>query len=173
MKPARNPPKYAPRVLVVASDLAATRLASRGLKGHAGATVVIAADARSGRTALEHGDFDLVLSDSELPDGDGFEVARFARDSDADLAVIVMTAEGEVGAVNSAVRAGVDDVVTKPVDARTLGAVASRLVAVAQAKRRRRHAERPVGASGSGAAIGGLTLGFGARLARVHPAPIR
>ena len=72
---------------------------------------------RRARTAAEaltrYRDADLVLLDMGLPDKDGVAVCRQIR-SESDVPIIAVTARREESAVVSALRAGVDDYVTKP-----------------------------------------------------------
>jgi DNA-binding NtrC family response regulator len=58
----------------------------------------------------------LVLSDLRLPDGDGFGVLRAAKEIDADIPVIVMTAYGSIEDAVRAMKEGAMDFLAKPVD---------------------------------------------------------
>src|SRR3954469_9536457 len=58
----------------------------------------------------------LVLSDLRLPEGDGFGVHRGAKEGDADVPVIVMTAYGSIEDAVTAMREGALDFLAKPVD---------------------------------------------------------
>ncbi|MBZ5560219.1 MAG: sigma-54 dependent transcriptional regulator, partial [Acidobacteriia bacterium] len=58
----------------------------------------------------------LVLSDLRLPVGDGFGVLRAAKELDAELPVIVMTAFGSIQDAVSAMKEGALDFLAKPVD---------------------------------------------------------
>jgi DNA-binding NtrC family response regulator len=57
-----------------------------------------------------------VLSDLRLPNGDGFGVLKAARETDPELAVIVMTAFGGIQEAVEAMKAGAMDFLAKPVD---------------------------------------------------------
>jgi DNA-binding response OmpR family regulator len=77
----------------------------------AGHTVVPTADVAEALAALEQGDFELVLTDLGLPDGDGSTVGESARSSGA--RVIVLTAR--LGAVDDAtVQSWADRILAKP-----------------------------------------------------------
>jgi DNA-binding NtrC family response regulator len=58
----------------------------------------------------------VVLSDLRLPEGDGFGVLRAAKEIDADIPVIVMTAYGSIEDAVSAMKEGAMDFLAKPVD---------------------------------------------------------
>jgi DNA-binding NtrC family response regulator len=58
----------------------------------------------------------LVLSDLRLPEGDGFGVLRAAKETDADIPVIVMTAYGSIEDAVRAMKEGAMDFLAKPVD---------------------------------------------------------
>jgi DNA-binding NtrC family response regulator len=58
----------------------------------------------------------VVLSDLRLPQGDGFGVLRAAKEIDADIPVIVMTAYGSIEDAVTAMKEGAMDFLAKPVD---------------------------------------------------------
>jgi DNA-binding NtrC family response regulator len=58
----------------------------------------------------------VVLSDLRLPEGDGFGVLRAAKEIDADIPVIVMTAYGSIEDAVRAMKEGAMDFLAKPVD---------------------------------------------------------
>ncbi|MGH9315271.1 MAG: sigma-54-dependent transcriptional regulator [Vicinamibacterales bacterium] len=82
-------------------------------EGHA---VLEARDGPEAARALQHDQPDLVLSDLRLPDGDGFGVLRAAKEADADIPVIVMTAFGRIEDAVTAMKEGALDFLAKPVD---------------------------------------------------------
>ena len=62
------------------------------------------------------GDYDLILLDIMLPDGDGRSFLKQHRDSDLDTSVIVLTARSQVSDRIGSLDLGADDYVTKPFD---------------------------------------------------------
>jgi CheY-like chemotaxis protein len=82
--------------------------------------VVAATDGQSGLTTArqERSAFDLVLLDMDLPEMDGWEVARRLKADDATrtLPVIAVTAHAMVGDREKGLSAGCDEYITKPVD---------------------------------------------------------
>src|SRR3712207_6286742 len=78
--------------------------------------VVEAADVDSALRQLRQARPGVVLTDLKLPDGDGFAVLRAAKDLDAELPVIVMTAFGSIQDAVTAMKEGAMDFLAKPVD---------------------------------------------------------
>lgn len=76
------------------------------------------ADAVSGieeaRAALAVVDYDIVLLDLSLPDGDGRDILNAIRQSQNNVYVIVVTARGDVVSRVQALNAGADDYIVKP-----------------------------------------------------------
>src|SRR5688500_18091284 len=73
-------------------------------------------DAYEARRRLQAVRYLVVLTDLRLPAGSGFDVLQAARDSDADMPVVVMTAFGTVDEAVRAMKEGAADFLTKPVD---------------------------------------------------------
>jgi DNA-binding NtrC family response regulator len=91
-----------------------------------GHTVVEAIDEPSARAALAGKLPGVVLSDLKLPAGDGFGVLRAAKELDAALPVIVMTAYGRIEDAVAAMREGALDFLPKPVDPDHLALIVAR-----------------------------------------------
>jgi DNA-binding NtrC family response regulator len=64
---------------------------------------------------LEAREYQLVVSDMRMPDGDGLEVMSAARRTSPDVAVILLTAFGSVPDAVEAMRNGAFDYLTKPI----------------------------------------------------------
>lgn len=58
--------------------------------------------------------YDVMLLDLGLPDGDGFDVLKAVRKSQSKMAVIVITARGELNDKIDGLQLGADDYLTKP-----------------------------------------------------------
>jgi two-component system OmpR family response regulator len=67
-------------------------------------------------------DYDAMLLDLGLPDGDGFEVLKTVRKTKSKMAVIVLTARGELDDRINGLHLGADDYLTKPFALTELGA---------------------------------------------------
>lgn len=83
------------------------------------AEVSSAADGRSALAALDEAEFDLVLLDIGLPDGDGFEVLQRIRQR-SNVPVVMLTARDGTDEKIRGLQLGADDYVTKPFNHREL-----------------------------------------------------
>ncbi len=105
------------RILVVDDDLDILKMAEAVL-GQAGHTVFVAEDALRAIDWLNHIDFDLLLSDANMPHYSGFELVSTLKKNDKfkDLSVAMLTGLRERKDVERAVSMGVDDYIVKPLD---------------------------------------------------------
>ena len=79
-----------------------------------GYDVVTASDVATATLCLESDDFDLVISDMQMPDGSGLDLLRFIRESDLDTVTIVITAFATTDSAIAAMKDGAYDYITKP-----------------------------------------------------------
>jgi CheY-like chemotaxis protein len=98
-----------------------------------GATVEVAEDGRQSLEMLKRGGWDLVLLDIQMPFHDGYEVARRVRDATSDIPckrvpILALTADASDETRIKALRAGMDDLLTKPFRLQELARRASLLV---------------------------------------------
>jgi len=109
------------RVLVV-DDNAEVRRALQLFLQLAGHSVTTVDSGRAALAEIERSDPDVVLLDIDMPDLDGYAVARTVRASRADWRprLVAMTGKVEPGERARALRTGFDAHVPKPVDGRTL-----------------------------------------------------
>ena len=80
-----------------------------------GYEAVGAADGRQALTLLEQGGFNLVLSDVNIPDSDGFELLRIIKKRFPELGVILVTGYGSISRAVEAIKLGAYDYLTKPI----------------------------------------------------------
>jgi two-component system, cell cycle response regulator DivK len=108
-----------PRILVIEDNDVNQDLVTRYLELF-GYEVELAADGCTGIQLAGERDRNIVavLLDMDLPDIDGWEVARRLKGDSrtADLFVIAVTAHAMVGDREKVLAAGCDDYVTKPID---------------------------------------------------------
>lgn len=90
--------------------------------------VVKAIDGGTAVKELKSGIYNLVLTDLLLPDFDGIEVAKQAWKEQPDIMIIMMTAFGSVKHAVNALKQGVYDYLTKPIDIDELLIVISKAI---------------------------------------------
>lgn len=127
------------RVLMV-EDNAVNMLIAVAMLQSWGVEVAQAQDGRQAvaavlRSAEEHSPFHAVLMDVQMPEMSGHEATRELRQSEAgrDLPIVALTAAALVTEREEALRAGMDDFLTKPIDADKLHATLLRWWQRAQA----------------------------------------
>lgn len=106
--------------ILVAEDHLDSREALRILLESAGYDVDVVAD---GQAALDHALVDppdLILLDVMMPEMDGLEVARRLRSAGPTQTVPIIAITAMHGARELALAAGIDDVMAKPIDIRSL-----------------------------------------------------
>jgi two-component system NtrC family sensor kinase len=101
------------RILVVDDDLGVSMLCDRVLKG-AGYEVEVANRPHDALHLLREKNYDLILLDIRLPEIDGFELLRLARERDPDLAIVIITGHGTIDTVVEALQHGAEGLVLKP-----------------------------------------------------------
>jgi two-component system OmpR family response regulator len=101
------------RVLVVEDEPKMASLLRRGLSEH-GDVVEVAPDAGTALACAGPGEYDVVLLDVMLPDGDGFEVCRRLREAEDWTPVLMLTARTAVRDRVAGLDSGADDYLAKP-----------------------------------------------------------
>jgi signal transduction histidine kinase/CheY-like chemotaxis protein/ligand-binding sensor domain-containing protein len=118
------------RVLLAEDNIVNQRVAA-GIMRRKGHEVTIAGNGRDALTALEHGTFDIVLMDVQMPEMGGFEATAIIRRQEAErgghLPIVAMTAHAMKGDRERCLEAGMDDYLSKPLEATTLLAMIDRL----------------------------------------------
>jgi CheY-like chemotaxis protein len=111
------------RILLAEDNAVNQRLAIRILekRGHA---VTVAGNGREALAALGREPFDVVLMDVQMPELDGFEATAVLREQEKSvgghLPVVAMTAHAMKGDRERCLAAGMDDYVSKPLQAKEL-----------------------------------------------------
>jgi DNA-binding NtrC family response regulator len=101
------------RILVIDDDPGFRELVEAVLAGE-GYEVTCGGSVADARRLGTHRQFDLVLSDVRLPDGDGLEILRWWTEQMPDTPVIMMTAFGTIESAVEAMKSGAENYLTKP-----------------------------------------------------------
>ncbi|MDC0712552.1 response regulator transcription factor [Stigmatella sp. ncwal1] len=114
-----NPPPASSRILVVEDDLnlRLTLVDNLEEEGHAVEAASTLAEARG---KVKSTDFDVVVLDLMLPDGDGYTLCRELRQAAASCRVLMLTARSLEDDVVRGFEVGADDYVPKPYRLREL-----------------------------------------------------
>ena len=113
------------RILIVDDEPHTRRVLTLNLHqdGHA---VAECAGVLAARKALMTEDFDVVLTDQKMPDGDGLQVLAAAIEADPAASVVIVTAFATVDLAVDSMRKGAFDFITKPFQPEVVRAVVSR-----------------------------------------------
>jgi CheY-like chemotaxis protein len=121
-----------PLHILVAEDNPVNQMLLKRLLTNRGHSVKIAANGRLALQAIEEQPFDVVFMDVQMPLLDGFEAVAAIRaneeSSGAHLTVIAVTAHAMTGDRERCLKAGMDDYLTKPINASQLDDLLHRLV---------------------------------------------
>jgi CheY-like chemotaxis protein len=105
--------------VLVAEDNIVNQRVAAGLLTRRGHDVTVVSNGREALDALQHGAFDLVLMDVQMPDMDGFEataaIRAWERDSGRHVRIVAMTAHALVEDRERCLAAGMDGYLSKPI----------------------------------------------------------
>ena len=102
------------RVLVADDSSTMRKIILRSLSAVGIDAATEAADGQEAVDKFKPGDFDLVLTDWNMPNKNGLEVITEIRAQDAGVPIIMVTTEAEKSRVLEAIQAGVSDYLVKP-----------------------------------------------------------
>ena len=71
-------------------------------------------DSREAKKALEHEQFDIVVTDLKMANIDGMELFRFVKDKWPETEVIIISGFATIDVTRAALQAGVRDIIPKP-----------------------------------------------------------
>src|SRR3990172_9382206 len=125
----------ADKILIVDDDLGVAALCNRVLTG-AGYDAEVANRPQDALRLLREKRYDLILLNIRLPEIDGFELLRLARERDPELAIVIITGHGTIETVVEALQHGAEGLVLKPFASRAelVQAVRQALVKSRQAR---------------------------------------
>ena len=114
------------RILVVEDDDGLRSVTQAQLE-KCGYRTSVAADATGALAVLEKQDFDLVLTDLNLPGLSGLELLHRVRSEYPEVTVVIITAYGTIESAVAAIKAGAYDYISKPVHPTELRALVARV----------------------------------------------
>ena len=123
--------KAGTRILVVEDNLVNQKVLIKMLKT-LGQTATVANNGREALTVLEREQFSLILMDCQMPEMDGYEAAGEIRKREKGtrrIPIIALTAAAMQGDRERCIAAGMDDYLSKPIDAARLDAAIRRWTA--------------------------------------------
>lgn len=100
-------------VLVIEDDQSVRVLVKAVLEKNSN-DVSQADNAADGQELAFNNEYDIIILDLGLPDGDGFEIAKNIRDQDITTPILVLSAEQETDVKVKCLKVGADDYLTKP-----------------------------------------------------------
>jgi two-component system, sensor histidine kinase and response regulator len=119
------------RILLAEDNVVNQRLVVRLLEKH-GHTVLVASTGREVLAVLAQQPVDLVLMDVQMPEMDGLEATAVIREQERQrgghLPIIALTAHAMKGDQERCLMTGMDDYISKPINAQTLSAAIFRVL---------------------------------------------
>ncbi len=109
-----------PKVLIADDSGVMRKIIIRILKLIGVEDIVEAVDGEDALAKFTPGEYQLVLTDWNMPGKTGLDVIKGVREVDKDVCLIMITTEAEKRRVLAAIRAGVNDYLTKPFEASSL-----------------------------------------------------
>lgn len=100
------------KILLVEDDLALAMGIEYSLKAE-GYIVDVAHEVKTSKTLIDENNYDLIILDVMLPDGNGFQLCEYIR-QDNNTPVIFLTAQDEEVNIVMGLELGGDDYITKP-----------------------------------------------------------
>lgn len=104
-----------PSILIIEDDLTFSLMLTTWL-GKKGFRVTTAASVAEGRRRVAGAEYDLVISDLRLPDGDGIDLLKWLKDQYPSIPLIMMTSYAEIQTAVQAIKLGAADYIAKPLN---------------------------------------------------------
>ena len=103
------------RILIVEDESTLNRTLQEGLQDF-GYQVDVAENFKDAEYFIDIRNYDLVLTDWMLPDGDGLELTKIVKNRNARTSVVVVSARDDKESEIKALKIGADDYIKKPFD---------------------------------------------------------
>jgi DNA-binding NtrC family response regulator len=124
------PQKFS-KVLLIDDDKSLNKVLSFQID-QMGFDVTSVFDGKSGTAEFKNNEFDIVITDLQLPDSDGMELVSLFRSINKRVIIIIITAYGSIDNAIEAVKIGADDYLTKPFGKETLRFVIEKAIRLRQ-----------------------------------------
>lgn len=108
------------RVLVADDSSTMRKIILRSLNACGVTEITEAGDGEEALQKYSNGEFDMVLTDWNMPNKSGLDVIQGIRAQGSDVPIIMVTTEAEKSRVLEAIQAGVSDYLVKPFTAEVL-----------------------------------------------------
>ncbi len=131
------------KILLIDDDVNLCKVLSYQLKKQ-GYEVTTAFSGQEGLARFKENNFDIVLSDIQMPDLSGLEVLKEIRRLNPETIIIMITAYGSVDGALEAVHSGADDYITKPFGQEQLLFVIEKAVRLRQLQQENKQLRREV-----------------------------
>lgn len=106
--------------ILVAEDNIANQMVIKALLEKRNHKVILVETGKGAVDILQQQDFDLILMDMMMPEMDGIEATEIIRQKNKVTPIIALTANAGLDDKKQCLAAGMDDVITKPVDSKLL-----------------------------------------------------
>lgn len=126
------------KILLVEDDLSHASLLMRWLESSGKHSVTHVSDGRAGVNMALHGEWDLIISDIDLPDIDGLELGRQSKLCNQMVPVLLITAHEGMDYPLKALQNKVDDFLIKPFDKSVLAEKAAALIKSFRSERQKK-----------------------------------
>jgi two-component system OmpR family response regulator len=103
------------RILIIEDEITLNRTLQEGLSDF-GYQVDSAENYKDAEYFIDIRNYDLVLTDWMLPDGDGLELCKLVKNRSSRTAVVIISARDDKESEIEALKAGADDYIKKPFD---------------------------------------------------------
>lgn len=100
--------------ILVIDDEDSIRLLAKKELANSYRTVFTASSAKEGLSLYRRYNFDIVILDIRLPDGDGLELMESFRSNNLDCEIIMITGHGDIESAVTSMKRGAYDYITKP-----------------------------------------------------------